>query len=74
MEFTPIYYEQSEYYETSTGNKIAKHNKIIGHKRIHPLGKVIILKNVILRADLAPIKIGNCLIYILNLYRKILYN
>ncbi|CAD6184598.1 unnamed protein product [Caenorhabditis auriculariae] len=63
MDLPVVTYEKEEYVETASGNKICKKNTIasntiFGTQNIIISGKTIIQKDVILRGDLAVIRIG----------------
>ena len=58
MEPEKIFYPKKEYLETHTGNKVSRKAIVKGTQNIHLNGKCIISPGVIIRGDLAPVKIG----------------
>jgi dynactin-5 len=58
MEPPMIHYQQRDFLETHTGNKVSRKSIVRGSKHIHLIGKCIISHGVVIRGDLAPIKIG----------------
>ena len=58
MEPGKVYYIKREYLETHTGNKVSRKATVKGTQNIHLSGKCIIFPGVIIRGELAPVKIG----------------
>ncbi|OMJ70226.1 hypothetical protein SteCoe_31857 [Stentor coeruleus] len=58
MEPVKIFYVKKEYLETHTGNKVSRKASVKGTQNIHLSGKCIISPGVMIRGDLAPVKIG----------------
>lgn len=58
MEPAKVVYVKKEYLETHTGNKVSRKATVKGTHNIHLNGKCIISPGVIIRGDLAPVKIG----------------
>ena len=58
MEPEPVYYNPDQYLETVSGNKLSKKSLIRGTDQIQPSGKTIFHDRIIIRGDLAIIKIG----------------
>lgn len=58
MEPNVIYYNRAEYLETHTGNKVSKSCFVKGTNNIQVSGKCIISPGVIVRGDLAAVRIG----------------
>ena len=58
MELAKIFYVKKEYLETHTGNKVSRKASVKGTQNIHLNGKCIISPGVMIRGDLAPVKMG----------------
>jgi len=58
----PLHYSKNDYISTASGNKVSKRSVLCGSHNIHIAGKSIIKMGVILRGDLATLKIGKCVI------------
>lgn len=58
MEPPKVYYNKKEFLETHTGNKVSRRSLVRGSHNIHLNGKCIISPKVVVRGDLAPVKIG----------------
>ncbi|CAG9321974.1 unnamed protein product [Blepharisma stoltei] len=63
MEPVKVFYNKKEYLETHTGNKVCRKSLIRGSHNIHLNGKCIISPGVVIRGDLAPVKIGKYTIF-----------
>ena len=56
-------YEEREYITTSTGNKVCRTSVLSGPQNIHLHGRTIVKDKVVVRGDLATVKIGrNCIL------------
>jgi dynactin 5 len=56
-------FEEQKYITTSTGNKVCRSSVLCGPQNIHLHGKTIVKDKVVIRGDLATIRIGrNCII------------
>ncbi|KAL0272554.1 UNVERIFIED_CONTAM: hypothetical protein PYX00_005482 [Menopon gallinae] len=63
MDVDDIFYKKDDYVETTSGNKVCRQSFLYGAQNIILQGKVIIQPDVIIRGDLAAIKIGRyCII------------
>jgi len=63
MELPDIYYNKSEYVETASGNKVCRNTVLCGSQNIVINGKSIVRDGVIIRGDLANVRIGRqCII------------
>ncbi|CEM13724.1 unnamed protein product [Vitrella brassicaformis CCMP3155] len=58
----PIYYHKSEYIQTASGNKVSRKSVLCGSQNIQLSGRSIIKPGVILRGDLALLRIGKYVI------------
>ncbi|KAE9544528.1 hypothetical protein AGLY_000069 [Aphis glycines] len=58
MELQDTFYSKSEYVETTTGNKVSRQAQIYGSQNIILNGKVILQSGVMIRGDLASVKMG----------------
>jgi dynactin-5 len=58
MELEKVTYVKREYLETHTGNKVSRKATVRGTHNIHLNGKCIISAGVMIRGELAPVKIG----------------
>lgn len=58
MEAEKVLYAKREFLETHTGNKVSRKAAVRGTHNIHLNGKCIISTGVMIRGELAPVKIG----------------
>ncbi|XP_076037495.1 dynactin 5, p25 subunit [Oratosquilla oratoria] len=63
MELEDTYYPKAQYIETATGNKVSRGSVLCGSQNIVLSGKVIVQIGVIIRGDLANVRVGrHCII------------
>eukprot|EP01067_Filipodium_phascolosomae_P004843 Filipodium_phascolosomae@DN2823_c0_g1_i1.p1 len=62
MEDTVYYYNKSEYIQTASGNKVSRKSVLCGSQNIQLSGRSIIKPGVVLRGDLALLRIGRFVI------------
>eukprot|EP00820_Chromera_velia_P019961 Cvel_28668.t1-p1 / transcript=Cvel_28668.t1 / gene=Cvel_28668 / organism=Chromera_velia_CCMP2878 / gene_product=Dynactin subunit 5, putative / transcript_product=Dynactin subunit 5, putative / location=Cvel_scaffold3797:334-3049(-) / protein_length=175 / sequence_SO=supercontig / SO=protein_coding / is_pseudo=false len=58
----PVYYSKNEYITTQSGNKVSRKSVLCGSQNIQLSGKSIIKPGVVLRGDLALLRIGKCVV------------
>ncbi|CAH1794182.1 unnamed protein product, partial [Owenia fusiformis] len=63
MEQENLFYNKPDYIETASGNKVSRQSVLCGSQNIVLNGKTIIMKDCIIRGDLANVRIGrHCVI------------
>lgn len=63
MELQDSYYPKAQYIETATGNRVSRESVLCGSQNIVLSGKVIVSSGVIIRGDLANVRVGrHCVI------------
>jgi dynactin-5 len=63
MELKDTYYNKSDFVETASGNKVSRNTVLCGSQNIVINGKSIVREGVIIRGDLANVRIGRqCII------------
>ena len=62
MECDPRFFNPSDYIVTTTNTKVSRHNTILGSDNIQVGTNSIFKEKIMLRADLASIKMGNFVI------------
>nr|XP_008121732.1 PREDICTED: dynactin subunit 5 [Anolis carolinensis] len=58
MELSEMLYNKSEYIETASGNKVSRQSVLCGSQNIVLNGKTIVMKDCIIRGDLANVRVG----------------
>jgi len=66
MELQDTYYPKEKYIETATGNRVSRDSVLCGSQHIVLSGKVIVLDGVIIRGDLANVRVGRQCVILRN--------